>query len=55
MEISSFHLIGKPMSIRQDFITVRKKSIILEKSRVVDLKILCGRGEVDTPIRIRIA
>ena len=28
---------------------------ILRKSSVVDLKILCGSGEVDTPIRIRIA
>ena len=28
---------------------------IMRKSSVVDLKILCGRGEVDTPIRIRIA
>lgn len=28
---------------------------ILRKSSVVDLKILCGSGEVDTPVRIRIA
>ena len=28
---------------------------ILKKSKVVDLSILNSRGEVDTPIRIRIA
>ena len=28
---------------------------ILRKSSVVDLTVLCGRGEVDTPVRIRVA
>ena len=28
---------------------------IMRKSRVVDMNILYSRGEVDTPIRIRIA
>ncbi|MCQ2432782.1 MAG: transposase, partial [Clostridia bacterium] len=28
---------------------------ILKKSSVVDLTVLYGRGEVDTPVRIRVA
>jgi transposase len=28
---------------------------IMRKSNAVDIKILCARGEVDTPVRIRVA